>query len=183
MLNEWERRGWRDDVILDLKYDELATQARTAADGQPRLSGDCLDSQSIKNILGCVCHHVVDSRRAIRGLFVQPANSTDRAGSSPACWKRWLAAAPAATLDGRSLHRGVGTLGCRAWQSLGDRGQEPEPRGYSVLPKRWIVERTTAWLGKRRRIGTDYEHWIASSKAMIRLAMAGLMLRRLRPAG
>jgi putative transposase len=55
-------------------------------------------------------------------------------------------------------------------------------KGFVVLPKRWIVERTFAWLNKCRRLRTDYEHEIASSEAMIRLAMIGLMARRLSPA-
>lgn len=55
-------------------------------------------------------------------------------------------------------------------------------RGFVVLPKRWIVERTFAWLGKCRRLSKDYEYHVESSEAMIRLAMIGLMARRLRPA-
>jgi putative transposase len=55
-------------------------------------------------------------------------------------------------------------------------------KGFVVLPKRWIVERTFAWLGKCRRLSKDYEHLVASSEALIRLAMIGLMLRRLKPA-
>ena len=54
--------------------------------------------------------------------------------------------------------------------------------GFVVLPKRWIVERTFAWLGKCRRLRKDYEHLVSSSEAMIRLAMIGLMVRRLHPA-
>ena len=54
-------------------------------------------------------------------------------------------------------------------------------RGFVVLPKRWIVERTFGWLGKCRRLSKDYEHQVESSEAMIRLAMIGLMTRRLRP--
>ncbi len=56
-----------------------------------------------------------------------------------------------------------------------------EATGFVVLPKRWIVERTFAWLGKCRRLSKDYEHSIASSEALIRLAMIGLMTRRLEP--
>jgi putative transposase len=52
-------------------------------------------------------------------------------------------------------------------------------RGFVVLPKRWVVERTFAWLGKCRRLAKDYEHLTASSEALIRLAMIGLMARRL----
>ena len=58
----------------------------------------------------------------------------------------------------------------------------PRATAFVVLPKRWIVERTFAWRGKCRRLGKDYEHLPASSEALVRLAMLGLMLRRLRPA-
>ena len=52
---------------------------------------------------------------------------------------------------------------------------------FVVLPKRWIVERTFAWLGKYRRLSRDYETSPTSSEAMIRLAMINLMLHRLQP--
>ena len=52
---------------------------------------------------------------------------------------------------------------------------------FVVLPKRWIVERTFAWLGKYRRLSKDYESDPRSSEAMIRLAMINLMLHRLQP--
>ena len=58
----------------------------------------------------------------------------------------------------------------------------PEAQGFVLLPQRWVVERTFAWLGKCRRLSKDYEALVASSEAFIRLAMLGLMLRRLQPA-
>lgn len=57
-----------------------------------------------------------------------------------------------------------------------------EARGFVVLPKRWIVERTLAWLGRNRRLSKDYEERTESSEAMVQIAMIHLMLRRLRPA-
>ncbi len=56
----------------------------------------------------------------------------------------------------------------------------PEQRGFAVLPKRWIVERTFAWFNLYRRLSKDYEYYPSSSEAMIYLASIRLMLRRIR---
>jgi len=55
----------------------------------------------------------------------------------------------------------------------------PEQKGFVVIKKRWVVERTFAWFGKCRRLSKDYEQNPRSSEAWIRLAMIGLMIRRL----
>jgi putative transposase len=52
-------------------------------------------------------------------------------------------------------------------------------KGFLLLPKRWIVERTFAWLGRYRRLSKDYEYHTETSEAMIRAAMIHLMVRRL----
>src|SRR5437867_10533521 len=52
-------------------------------------------------------------------------------------------------------------------------------KGFKVLPKRWIVERTFGWLSKSRRLCRDYEVRLDHSEAMIRICMIRLMLRRL----
>lgn len=55
----------------------------------------------------------------------------------------------------------------------------PGQRGFRALPRRWVVERTFAWLGRYRRLGKDHEHNVASSEAFLYLAMTHLMVRRL----
>jgi transposase len=57
---------------------------------------------------------------------------------------------------------------------------EPPPvPAFTVLPRRWVVERTIAWVGRYRRLSKEYEYLLESSETMIYLAMSRLMLRRL----
>jgi transposase len=56
-----------------------------------------------------------------------------------------------------------------------------EQRGFAVLPRRWVVERTLAWLMRCRRLVRDYERLPESHEAMVKWAMIGLMVRRLAP--
>ena len=56
-----------------------------------------------------------------------------------------------------------------------------EARGFVVLPKRWIVERTLAWVSRCRRFSRDYEFLPALGEQFLLLAMSRLMLRRLAP--
>ncbi len=51
-------------------------------------------------------------------------------------------------------------------------------KGFVVLPKRWIVERTLGWLNRARRLAKDFEATIESSKAWVMLAIGFLLLRR-----
>jgi putative transposase len=53
------------------------------------------------------------------------------------------------------------------------------PTGFHVLPRRWVVERTFAWLGFYRRLGKDYEYLTKTSETFIYVAMSHIMLRRL----
>jgi transposase len=55
---------------------------------------------------------------------------------------------------------------------------DTEP-GFKVLPRRWVVERTFAWMTRWRRLVRDYEQRIDVSKAMIHVAMGSLLLRRI----
>jgi transposase len=60
--------------------------------------------------------------------------------------------------------------------------RKPEgQRTFEVLPRRWVVERTLSWITKCRRLDRDYERLPATSIAMVKWAMVGLMTRRLAP--
>ena len=54
-----------------------------------------------------------------------------------------------------------------------------DTKGFKLLPRRWVVERTFAWLGRFRRMSKDYEFNTSTSEAMIHLAMINIMTRRL----
>jgi transposase len=57
-----------------------------------------------------------------------------------------------------------------------------DQRGFAVLPRRWVVERTFSWLMRHRRLVRDYERLPETHEAMIKWAMIALMLNRLAPA-
>ena len=59
--------------------------------------------------------------------------------------------------------------------------RNPDSHQFEVLPRRWVVERTLAWLGRCRRLSKDYEERTETSEAWVHIAMVHLMLKRLRP--
>jgi putative transposase len=71
--------------------------------------------------------------------------------------------------------------GLRRWRKLRlEIVSRPEgTKGFVLLPKRWVVERTFGWLNRYRRLSKDYEYLTETSEAMIHVAMINLMVRRL----
>lgn len=67
----------------------------------------------------------------------------------------------------------------RKWGRYPIEGEPPPMPAFTVLPRRGVVERSFAWLGRYRRMSKDYEYLTASSEALIYAAMSRLMLRRL----
>ena len=53
------------------------------------------------------------------------------------------------------------------------------PKGFQILPRRWVVERTFSWIDHNRRMSKDYERLTETSEAFINVAMSRLMLKRL----
>ena len=120
----------------------------------------------------------------IHGLVVHPGDVQDRDGAKlvltpligrmPRLVTLWADAGYGGTL--------VEWVRDEAGWKLEVVAKPPGATTFITVPHRWIVERTFAWLGKYRRLSKDYEHLTRSSVALIRLAMIGLMLRRLAPA-
>ena len=57
--------------------------------------------------------------------------------------------------------------------------REPGSKGFQVIPKRWVVERTFAWLGRNRRLSKEYDLLPETSETWIYIAMSALLVRRL----
>ena len=54
-----------------------------------------------------------------------------------------------------------------------------KPKGFRVQKRRWVVERTFGWLTRWRRLNRNYEHTLESSRAVVQIALIGIMVRRL----
>jgi putative transposase len=120
----------------------------------------------------------------LRTVVVTAANGPDRAGAMLLvdvlrCKFARLRLIWADQADGGELLAWV--WGLRPWRKVRvDIGKRPEgTKGFLLLPKRWIVERTFAWLGRYRRLAKDYEYLTQTSAVMLRVAMIHLMVRRL----
>ena len=127
-------------------------------------------------------HIAVDTQGWLVRVMVHPANWSDKDSAKHLLrrvplFSRWQKVLFDAGYDSPALLH---------WCShLFDVSAEIVRRGdtttFTVLPKRWIVERTFAWLGKCRRLSKDYEHVPAVSESWVYVAMIHLMLRRLHP--
>ena len=134
-----------------------------------------------KKILGRKRHIIVDTMGLIIGLAVHAADEQDRDGAKKVlarlkdCFPRLLLI----WADGGYRGQLVSWVEQTYQWTLEIVKRNDDVKGFTVLPRRWVVERTFAWLGRYRRLSKDYEELTDSSEAMITLAMINLMSRRL----
>ena len=129
-------------------------------------------------------HLVVDTLGLLLAVVVHAANIQDRDGAKlvltklvgrfPRLQVIWADAAYAGRL--------VSWAQCTGGWLLTVVRRRPDSHSFEVLPRRWVVERTLAWLGRCRRLSKDYEELPETSETWVRVAMIHLMLKRLRPA-
>lgn len=138
-----------------------------------------------KKVKGRKRHIVVDTLGMLLSVCVHVANAQDRQGARPtlAKMKRKKALKRVKKIFADAAYRGE--LEQWAKEFGGWKLQivkRTELHRFVVIPKRWIVERSFAWIGRSRRMSKDYEETTASSTAFIYLSMTQLMIRRLKPA-
>jgi putative transposase len=117
----------------------------------------------------------------VLGAVVHPANIQDRDGAK-LLFEKVKDRYPRLTLvwaDGGYAGQLIAWLNdCCEW-TLEIVKRNADLKGFHVLPRRWVVERTFGWIGRYRRMSKDYEELEKNSEAMIYLSMTRLMLKRL----
>jgi len=125
---------------------------------------------------------IVDTLGLIFALVVHPANIQDRDGAKLLIQQLGTRFRRLEVIFADGGYAGKFVDWARGWYFRVVEIVERRAKGrFEVLPKRWIVERTFAWLGKYRRLSKDYETLIECSESMILIAMINVMVHRLCP--
>jgi putative transposase len=136
-----------------------------------------------KKINGVKRHILVDTLGLVLAVVVHPANIQDRDGAKlvfekakiKGTWPRMLRV----WADGGYAGKLVEWVFSFCQWILEIVKRNDDVKGFKLLPRRWVVERTFSWLSNYRRLSKHYEYWNETGEAMIHLAMIHVMLRRL----
>ena len=191
---------WKQNGLWKPVHDALREQVRVQEGRKPTPSAAIVDSQSVKTtqkgdkdlnttigydagkkIKGRKRHLAVDTQGLLLAVVVHSAGIQDRDGAKLvlALLKERFARLRLLWADGGYSGKLVDWVRSFAGWVLEIVKRSDDQKGFVVLPRRWVVERTFGWLSRYRRLSKDYEFLPASSEAMVYLAMIHIMVRRL----